>query len=69
MKDWRKVYATTQEHRAEIVKSILIENQIMAVVVNKSNSMYRMFDKYEVHVSPEHLLKALKIIEDDINFK
>ncbi|MFW5759823.1 MAG: hypothetical protein ACOCXH_02450 [Cyclobacteriaceae bacterium] len=46
-----------------------MENQIMAVVVNKSNSMYKMFGKYEVHVAPEHLLKALKITEDDISFK
>ncbi len=69
MKDWRSVFATEKEHRAKIVKSVLMENQIMAVVVNKSNSMYKMFGKYEVHVAPEHLLKALKITEDDISFK
>jgi hypothetical protein len=69
MKDWRSVYATEKEHRAEIVRSVLLENQIVAVVVNKSNSMYRMFGKYEVHVAPENLLRALKIIEDDISFK
>jgi len=69
MKDWRRVYNTNLEHRAEIVKSIIIENQIMAVVVNKSDSMYKMFETYEVHVAPENLLKALKIIEDDISFK
>lgn len=69
MKDWRSVYATEMEYRAEIVKSVLMEKQIMAVVVNKSNSMYRMFGKYEVYVAPEDLLRALKIIEDDISFK
>jgi predicted glycosyltransferase len=69
MKDWCRVYDTELEHRAEIVKSILIENQIMAVVVNKSDSMYKVFEKYELHVAPENVLKALKIIEDDISFK
>lgn len=68
MKNWGKVYSTTVAYRAEIVKSILEENDIAAVIVNKKESVYQLFGSYEVHVAPDDLLKAIKIVENDITF-
>ncbi len=68
MDNWKKVFTNNQQHKAEIVKAILEENEIPAVVVSKKDSLYQ-FGNYEVHVSSEDILKALKMIDDDIHFE
>ena len=69
MKNWGKVYSSREAYRAEIVKSILEENNITAVIVNKKESVYQLFGNHEVYVAPDDLLKAFKIIENDITFE
>lgn len=69
MKDWQRVYASDHNYRAEIVKAILKENNIPAVVISKKDSALQMFGRFEVHVSPDDLLHALKIVENEIKFK
>ena len=39
-----------------------------AIVVNKKDNAYQ-FGDYEVHVHPDSVLKAIKIINEDINFE
>jgi len=68
MDNWKKVFTNNQQHKAEIVKAILEENDIPAVVISKKDSLYQ-FGNYEVHVSSEDILKALKMIDDDIHFE
>ena len=68
MDSWRKVYASPQMHKAEIVKAVLEENDIIAVVVTKKDSLYQL-GNYEVHVTHEDVLKAVKMIHDDIHFE
>lgn len=68
MSKWVKVYKTENPYRAEIVKSVLVENELPAVVIDKKDKMYN-FGFYEVHVGADDVLKAIKIITDDITFK
>jgi len=68
MSSWQKVYDDNQEYRASIVKSILEENHIDAVIVNKKDTNYQ-FGSFEVHVTPDNVMKAIKIIQDEIEFK
>jgi uncharacterized protein with FMN-binding domain len=68
MSSWQKVYDDNQEYRASIVKAILKENHIDAVIVNKKDTNYQ-FGSFEVHVVPDDVIKALKIIQDEIEFK
>lgn len=68
MKGWAKVYKTHLMYRAEMVKSVLENNELQAVVVDKKDSNYG-FGYYEVHVVADSVLKALKIIQDDISFE
>ncbi|MGK7392952.1 MAG: putative signal transducing protein [Candidatus Cyclobacteriaceae bacterium M3_2C_046] len=68
MKNWQKVYVSGKEYRAEIVKAILEEKDIPAVVVNKKDSAY-LLGNFEVYVSPDDLLKAINIVNNDIEFK
>ncbi len=66
---WAKVYETKMPYRAEIVKDILDQKGINAIVLNKKDSAYHIFGQLEVHVKAELVIKALKIIEDDIKFE
>ena len=68
MDNWQKVYTINQQHKAEIVKAVLEENDISAVVVSKKDSLYQL-GNYEVYVSSENVLSAVKMINDDIHFE
>ena len=67
MGNWKKVFDSDRMHEAEIVKGVLIENDIQAVIVNKKDSYYR-FGNYDVMVETDDVLKAIKIIQDEIQF-
>ncbi|AHM60986.1 hypothetical protein D770_13660 [Flammeovirgaceae bacterium 311] len=68
MKGWSKVFKTHLQYQAEIVKAVLQDNDLPAVVVDKKDSNYG-FGYYEVHVAADGVLKAIKIIQDDISFE
>jgi hypothetical protein len=68
MSSWQKVYEDTIAYRAEMVKAILEENDLQAIVLNKKDTAYQ-FGDYEVLVHPDAVLKAIKIINEEINFE
>ncbi|WP_026955286.1 putative signal transducing protein [Algoriphagus vanfongensis] len=68
MENWIKVFESEMQVRAEIVKGILEENDIPAVVLNKKETVYQVFGTYEVHVSRENLLQATNLIQNEITF-
>ncbi len=68
MKNWVKVFEDDQLVRAEIVKGVLIQNEIPAVVLNKKESAYQVFGTYEVHVNRENVLSASNLIKNEISF-
>jgi len=67
--EWQKVFSTDQLHRAEIVKSILNDHHMNAVLINKKDSSYHNFGDIEVHVTSDYTQRALHIIENDVNFE
>jgi membrane protease YdiL (CAAX protease family) len=67
--DWHKVFSTDQVHKAEIVKAVLTDHHMNPVLINKKDSSYPNFGEIEVHVASEFILRARKIIENDINFE
>ncbi|MFT4834283.1 MAG: hypothetical protein ACI83W_002396 [Marinoscillum sp.] len=68
MRDWQKVYQDSNEQRAEIVKAILEDMEMKPVLLNKKDSAYQ-FGAFEVLVRPDFVLRALKVINDDIKFE
>jgi len=70
MKDWTIVYKTPINSRAEIVKGVLIERGIEAVIVSKKDStLHFSHGQIEVLVPNEILLKAVNIVKDEITFE
>ncbi|MEN2281843.1 DUF2007 domain-containing protein [Algoriphagus sp. SE2] len=68
MDNWVKVFESGEQIRAEIVKGVLEENEIRAVVLNKKETVYQIFGTYEVLVLKEDLLHATNIIQNEITF-
>ena len=69
MNNWTKVFSSKEEYKAEIVKDVLMDKQYDPVIVNRKDTAYNIFGEYEVYVAPEYTVLALRVIENDINFK
>lgn len=68
MENWIKVFEDSMQIRAEIVKGVLVENEIQAVVLNKKDTAYQMFGSYQVLVKRDDAIQATKIIQNAITF-
>lgn len=70
MKDWSIVFKTKNNSRAEIVKGVLNDRSINAVIINKKDStLHLSHGQLEVMVPREEVLRAVKIVNDEIAFK
>ena len=61
--DWKLIFATGTLYKAEIVKDILEDNEIEAVLLNKQDSLY-LFGDIEVYVKPDDVIRAKFLIKD-----
>ena len=69
MKEWTVVYKSQVNSRSEIVKGVLADRGIDAVIVNKKDSTLHIgHGQIEVQVLKSDVLKAKKIINDEITF-
>lgn len=59
---WTKIYSTTKPYMGEIVKDVLQEQGINAVVINKQDSSY-LFGEIEVYVLKSDALRAVNLIK------
>jgi hypothetical protein len=60
-KDWVKIYSTDVNYKAELLRGLLFENNIEAVIINKKDSSY-LFGELELYVSTYNVIKAKHII-------
>jgi len=58
---WIKIYETGTPYKAEMIKGLLEENDIDAVIINKKDSAY-LFGELEVFVQVDQVLKAKRIL-------
>lgn len=65
MEKWIKVFSTHKMYEAEIVKGVLMENDIPTILMNKQDSSIH-FGNYEIMVEHENVINAIKIIQDEI---
>ncbi|MFT6970926.1 MAG: hypothetical protein ACJAXX_001493 [Roseivirga sp.] len=63
MSNWQSVFKTSIAHQAEIVKAVLNESEIDAIILNQQDSSYH-FGSIEVKVENDNAMQALKIIGD-----
>jgi hypothetical protein len=61
-KNWVKIYKSTNFYQSEIVKQMLIQHAIEAVLLNKQDSSYRNFGNVEVYVHNEDFNHAIELL-------
>lgn len=68
MDNWIKVFESETQVRAEIVKGVLEEHGINAVVLNKKETIYKIFGTYHVLVQRDDSIVASTIVQNEITF-
>lgn len=64
--NWQKIYSTANLPQAEIIKSLLEEYDIQAIILNKRDSAYNMFGEVEIHVLREDVIKAIQLLKHEV---
>lgn len=62
-KDWIKVYTTNDAMKADLVKDLLDNNDIPAVVLNKKETLTVIIGYAEVYVEREDAVRAINLIK------
>jgi hypothetical protein len=56
------IYSTGQPYTAELVKQMLVDNNIVAFLVNKQDSTYK-FGEVELYVNRDDIIRAKMLIK------
>lgn len=62
-KDWVKVFSADDVFKANLVKDLLENNDIPAVVLNKKETLTVIIGEAEVYVKREDTVKAINLIK------
>ena len=60
--NWVKIFTSFNFYRSEIVKQVLVEHQIDAVLLNRQDSSHRAFGNIEVYVHKQDFSDAIEIM-------
>lgn len=63
MNDWIAIFETDQLYQAEMIKGMLTDGGIEAVILNQKDSSYQIFGTIKVMVPEEVQDKAREIIK------
>lgn len=69
MSKWQKVFDSGNSFRAQIVCDLLNGEGLEAIVVNKQDSSLNNFGKFEVNVTQDNVMRALNLINNQIDFE
>jgi len=61
-KNWVKIYKSTNFYQSEIVKQMLLQHKVEAVLLNKQDSSYHSFGNVEVYVHQEDFDHAIELL-------
>jgi len=61
-KNWVKIFTSTDFYQSEMVKQVLIGNDIDSVVLNKQDSSHRTFGDIEVYIHQKDFSNALEVL-------
>jgi hypothetical protein len=63
---WVKIYTSNEFFKSEMVKQVLVDHEIDAIIINKQDSSYK-FGEIEVHIHQNDFQKALEtILQNDL---
>ena len=65
--NWINIYRSTNPVEVEILKHVLLENNIHSVNINQQDSSYLMFGTIDLYIKSNNQKKALQLIEKHQN--
>lgn len=68
MENWVRVFEDQNQIRAEIVKGVLEESGVAAIVLNKKETIYQLNGTFQVLVPHDQVISALQLIQHEIAF-
>lgn len=63
-KDWVKIYSSADFFKSEIVRQVLVDHEIAAVLIDKQGSPYPI-GQAEVYIHQDNVSKAEEIIREN----
>lgn len=63
--DWICIFKNSFIPKVELLKQLLLDNQIEAILLNKQDSSYPSFGEAELYVHQSSVLKAKHLIENE----
>ena len=64
-KGWQRIYFTDKPHLVQIAKSILEENHIESVIVDKRDSSYVTIGEVELYVKEDDITLAKFLLQSN----
>ncbi|RYY37639.1 MAG: hypothetical protein EOP46_01945 [Sphingobacteriaceae bacterium] len=61
-KNWIKIFTSFNFYQSEIIKQVLIEHHIDAVLLNRQDSSHRAFGNIEVYIHKEDFSRAIEVM-------
>lgn len=61
-KNWIKIFTSFNFYQSEIVKQMLNEHEIDAVLLNRQDSSHKAFGNIEVYIHKEDFSSAIEIM-------
>lgn len=68
MSNWKTVFSSIYNYKAEIVQDLLEKRGLRPIIINKKEFASQT-GYCEVLVQPDELIRAIKIIQDEIQIK
>jgi hypothetical protein len=59
---WEAIYSSPVLYKVEILRALLEEEEISAVILNKKDSAYLSFGEIELYVKRDDVLNAMQIV-------
>ena len=66
-KNWINIFSSANPIEVEIVKQMLNQNNITAIILNKQDSSYNMFGSIDLYILKENQSLALQLINEQHN--
>lgn len=63
-KDWKEIYMTAHEYKAELAREILENEGINVVIMNQQDTAYKSFGEYRLYVKGPDEEKALELLKN-----
>lgn len=62
--NWVKIYSNAYLYKVTIAQSVLAEQGIESVILNKQDTAYGMFGSIELYANKENAMRAVNLIKE-----